>query len=72
MADVAQYNLDLVLRCNINKDDLRKYLWHKRLYQLMRQGSMSKNKTIWGYLEHYAADRSRRIEGLSALVNKED
>ena len=58
--------------CDSNKEALRKYLRHERLYQMIRQGSMSKNKTIWGYLEHYAADRSRRIEGLSALVNEED
>ena len=50
MADITQYNLDLVLRCSGNKEALRKYLRHGHLYKMMRQGLISKNKRIWGYL----------------------
>ena len=43
---------------------MRKLLHHEQLYSMMKTGFISKNKTLWFYLDHFARDRATRIEEL--------
>ena len=67
---IDDYNTSLVCNEYSNKQLLQKYLQHERLYQTMVNGHISKNKAIWSYLDHYASDRKRHIDRLSALSCK--
>ena len=68
ISDLAQYNDRLVNEKDSDQLSLRTYLRHERLYQMMKSESISKDDSLWDYLEHFAADRNERICQLSASV----
>ena len=37
---------------------------------MMKAGSISKNNSLWFYLEHFAVDRAQKIETLGALIEE--
>ena len=50
-----------------NEDDadlLFKNLQHERLYKMMKPTAISRDRTLWSYLEHYADHRSNQIQRL--------
>mmetsp|Transcript_54877 Transcript_54877/g.116590 ORF Transcript_54877/g.116590 Transcript_54877/m.116590 type:complete len:195 (+) Transcript_54877:228-812(+) len=55
--DVTKFNLELVDRQDSDACRLRKLVRHERLYNMMKDGPISKDKTIWFYLDHYGSDR---------------
>ncbi len=70
--DVAKFNLELVDRQDSDACRLRKLVRHERLYNIMKDGPISKDKTIWFYLDHYGSDRLREIDRLKEKLNDED
>ena len=68
MSDLAQYNDRLVNEKDSDQLSLRKYLCHERLYQMMKSESISKDNSLWNYLEHFSEDQDERIHQLSAHV----
>ena len=71
MSDITRRNNELVNVRDSNEAELRKLLSHERLYSMMKAGLISKDKTLWFYLDHYASDRATRIEELRAPVEEE-
>ena len=65
---VKEYNQNLVDNEENNKDILVKNLQHERLYKMMKENKISRDRTLWNYLEHYAEERSAKIQQLSSLV----
>ena len=72
LADLTQYNLELVSGQESDANILRKYLRHERLYMMMKEGSISNNNSLWNYLDHFASDRAQQIERLKGLVEEKD
>lgn len=68
LEDVNKYNDELVHAKDSDEIVLRKLIRHERLYRMMDNGVMSKEKTIWPYLQHYAQDRQHKIEDLTQKV----
>ncbi|KAL7551314.1 hypothetical protein ACHAWF_014517 [Thalassiosira exigua] len=67
--DITDHNDYLVYKTDSNEEALRKYIRYERLYQMMKQeGGISKNKTLWDYLDFFASQCLQRIEQLSTLV----
>ena len=65
---LKEYNQNLVDNKENNKDILVKNLQHERLYKMMKENKISRDQTLWNYLEHYAEERSAKIQQLSPLV----
>lgn len=72
MEDLTSYNLELVTGEESDECTLQKLMQHERLYMMMEGGALSKDKTIWYYLDHYAADRRRDIARLTEIVDKKN
>ena len=65
---VKEYNQRLVDNHEDNNDILVKLLQHERLYEMMKTNKISRDRSLWDYLDHYADERSVRIQQLSPLV----
>ena len=65
---LKEYNQKLVDNEENNKDILVKNLQHERLYKVMKENKISRDRTLWNYLDHYADERSAKIQQLSPLV----
>ena len=72
MEDLTNYNLELVTGEGSDECTLQKLMQHERLYTMMEGGALSKDKTIWYYLDHYAADRRHDIARLKEIVDKKN
>ncbi len=72
LADVNAYNHQLVTGQDSDAEALRKYMRHERLYKMMKDGALSKDKSLWHYLHHFAEDRARHIERLSSIIDEND
>ena len=67
---ITSYNQKLVTHQESKKSELCKLLRHERLYKMMKVGSLSKDNSLWFYLDHFAANRAGQIETLSASVEE--
>lgn len=57
MATIHSYNQTLVANEESPNAILQKYIHHERLYQMMKSGNLSSTNGLFGYLDHFAADR---------------
>ena len=55
IADITSYTHNLVTKQKSNGPIPRRRHWHDRLHLMMKDGTLSKNKTLWFYLDHFAA-----------------
>ena len=65
---LKEYNQKLVDNEENNKDILVKNLQHERLYKMTKENKISRDRTLWNYLDHYAEERSAKIQQLSPIV----
>ena len=72
MNELHEYNQKLVENREDNSERLLKYLQHERLYKMMKDNKISRDRSLWKYLEHYAEDRSNEIQRLKPLVEDRD
>ena len=69
---LTKYNQELVTGKESNEEILRKYIRHERIYRMMEGGLLSKENSLWNYLQHFAGDRTQQILRLNDLVEVED
>jgi len=72
LADLTKYNQELVTGKESNEEILRKYIRHECIYRMMEGGLLSKENSLWNYLQHFAGDRTQQILRLNDLVEVED
>ena len=65
---LKEYNQHLVNNEENKKDILVKNLQHEQLYKMMKENKISRDRTLWNYLDHYPEERSAKIQQLSPLV----
>lgn len=63
-----EYNQRLVDNHEDDDELLLKNLQHERLYKMTKNNDISRERSLWQCLDHYAEDRSQEIERLDGLV----
>ena len=66
--DLETYNERLVANTYDSRERLRKLYRHERMYRMMKDNKLSRDSTMWSYLDHFANDRLREIERLGVEV----
>ena len=64
---LKEFNEKLVNDHDENEHLMLKLLQHERLYKMMENNEISKDRALWYYLKHFAQDRANQIEKLSHL-----
>ena len=72
LADLTKYNQELVTGKESNKEILRRYIRHERLDRMMQGGLLSKENSLWNYLQHFAGDRTQQILRLDDLIEVDE
>ena len=72
LADLTKYNLDLVVGHESDATTFQKYLRHERLRVMMKEGLISRNNSLWNYLDHFASHQEEQIQRLRAIVEDKD
>ncbi len=72
MESITSYARKLVCNEENPKEILQKYLQHECLYKVIQRGDLWKDRTMWGYLDHFAADCAHHFGRLSANVEFEE
>jgi len=72
LADLTKYNLDLVVGHESDTTTFQKYLRHTCLHVMMKEGLISRNNSLWNYLDHFASHCDEQIQRLRAIVEDKD
>ena len=63
-----EYNQKLVDNHEDEEEILLKNLQQERLYKMMKDNVISRERSLWRYLDHYAEDCSNKIQQLQQQV----
>ena len=72
VVDLTNHDLELVRGQESNKYALQKYIWPEHLFGVTKGGFLSKENSLWNYLQHFAGDRTQQILRLNDLVEVEE